>query len=331
MLAGLAPRGAAAHEGSGTSAEAQADESGKELSPFRGSTLTYEHLASAISADKSAELSYVPFYEQRLSIRPEYHYGKNLYGRARLDLEQEFTNADETRQKHEVMVGDLWVWLGASKIELPFLGLKGGADVFLTIPTSKASQAATMIMGVGPGLSLSRKFDVLNGLDVGVGARMNFYFNRYTTTQLEGPFVPCVSVDAAQCGRFVQDGERNAKNMLSVGPTIELAILEDLTVSAFYTIRRYGLYPIQQGTVSTQLGSASTSDIGGDVDARYLQLFVADVTYDLTKELSVSVGTFNLYPSLNPSSQYYTPLFNRFSQIYLDLTLHMDAVLDRIL
>jgi hypothetical protein len=298
----------------------------KPKSPFRGSTITYEHAISALTLDKAAELTYNPYYVHRLWLRPEVHYGDYLYGAARLYLAQELTDADDTTKKREVFVSDLLVWLGAKEIPLP-LGLSGSADVMLTFPTSKASRAQTMVLGFTPGVGVSKKLDVLSGLTVGLTARGGFYFNRYTTTQLESPWVACASPDVVVCGRYVHTGERNAKSLLSAGPSVDLSITDELALSGFFLVRRYGLYDLADAAAGSLSGRVQPTDGAADVSVRYEELFILEATYDLTKTLQLALGAFNVYPQLAPSSSYRFPLFNRSTELYLSIAVKVDEVI----
>ena len=315
-----------------TSANAAPAEEGvdniKVRSPFRGSTLTYEHAASAVSLSRAADLTYNPFYEHRFSLRPEYHFDDVFFATLQVDVSQELTNADDTTTQHEFVLGDLLLTAGAGGVDLPIpvVDLVGGADILVTLPMSKASRAQTLTIGFAPGLSVRRHFDIFGGLDIGFSARFSYYFNRFTTAQLSTPWIACGSVDALTCGQYIHTGDRNAESMFTFGPSLEVEITDELKFSSSFQIRRSSLYAMSNATVPGATGPISTRDAAEDVSARWAELFVADLSYEINEQLSVSFGTFNSYPQLTPASSYRAPLFNRFSQLYLDLTVDIEAV-----
>jgi hypothetical protein len=266
-----------------------------------------------------------------LSLRPAYHFDEHWFAKARVDLEQELTDADDTTKKHQLVLSDVWLWGGLGELKLEELwDLKVGADLMLVLPLSQASQSQTLRLGVGPGVNVTKTFEVLKGLDIGFLARMSFYMRHYTTAQLDTPWISCGSPDSSSCGRFIQTGERNSASMLSLGPSVDLQITEDLSASLYFQIRRHELFALSDASVSTLGGFGTTADASKDVSARYEQLFIADVSYSLSKELSVSVGAYGVYPELAPDSSYRFPLFNRYTELYLDLTLKLDAILPPI-
>ena len=134
--------------------------------PWRGTSVNYSHNLGVMTLAPGAEPFYNPTWSQRLGLMPEWHFGDLITLRGRFFLSQEFTESDSTRYRNEVELSDVWldtVWSGVteknSRIRL-------GADLRVTLPTSKVSQAQTRILTLGPGVNVSqmrdpRIFDVL--------------------------------------------------------------------------------------------------------------------------------------------------------------------------
>jgi len=109
-----------------------------------------------------------------------------LWPRARMFISQEFTVSDTTSSRNEIELSDIYATVGYAGYTEKITGIKATADVLFTIPTSKLSQYKTQALNLGPGVGLSRKFNILGGLTLGYGVRPTIHFNQYTTAQRKG-------------------------------------------------------------------------------------------------------------------------------------------------
>ncbi|MBI4816811.1 MAG: hypothetical protein HY791_11165 [Deltaproteobacteria bacterium] len=298
-----------------------------ESSPWRGSTLTYEHVASAISASRSAEPTYNPYYAHQLSIRASYHFSELFGASAELGVSQELTDADDTTSKHEALLDD--VVLRGTLGGISLAGLELSASLSLALPFSKASAAESRIVAVSPALQVTKSFDVASGLELSLRTRATIFTHRYTTLQLDVPWARCDD-DSFECGSYRHTGDRNPASQLDLGGGVDLQVTEELGFSASYQVRRTQLYAIHEARVQTLTGPAQTSDARDDVSARYSHTFALDGTYSVSKELGVTLGLVTAHPQLKPDSTYRVPLFNRFTQLSLDLTVSLDEVASRL-
>lgn len=302
-------------------AEVKKEEPKKAKNPWRGSELSYEHGFSALSLSKSADPWYNPYYAHRWSIAPQWWVGDYLFFKAKLDMEQELTNSDDTTYKHEVLLSDLLLEVGTSGYTESVTGIKIGGNLRFAFPTSKQSQAATMRLAIAPSLNLSRKFNLLEGLVLGYGARFGIFFHKFTTAQANSPWLPCGEVDSIQCAQFVQTGVRNQHFSLSHGPVVGLEVLPGLTIEAAYAFLYGFLYPL------SGQGDYLADDL--DQSTRYAQSFSLGLSYAPVDFLGISLAAQSTWASLQPNGTYRTPFFNRNTQIGLGLSVSVDPLISK--
>lgn len=329
-----APRGATGDKGGKAAAE-DSDEGaalrqtsvfgGASKAPWRGSQIVMRNELSAVSLDPSADLTYNPYFAMSWSFRPWWWFTDKLYVRAQLDVTRELTQADDTTYADEALLQDIRLIGGGSGLyTIPYAKVLVSADLALTLPTSKASQARTLVLGIGPGVRLSRSFDVLGGLVVGYGLRVTPYLHRYATSERETPLIPGCGVQPGGCDPYLNTGLRNPAARLTQSADVSLRILDWLGAGlavghAVDWLRSIGGEP---AAVSLQPQDAQ--------DQRYLTFMELEVSFQPLDELEIGVGYSALHPQLAPDSSYYVPFFNRYSTLYVDLKLHVENLVSRI-
>jgi hypothetical protein len=292
---------------------------------WRDSEIDYEHTFSAYSLDKSAQPTYQPYYAHRLYLMPYWHFNDFFVAKARLVLEQELTDTADTgtTYKHEVTLSDLSVDTSFKGITEPYSGIKFNGGIRWTFPTSKAAQAQTMYMAIGPAVAVERTFPLLEGLTLSYSARMTFYINKYRTAQATSSWVACgTDTDSPSCAQYVQIGTRNPWGQVRHGPDVKLGIIPKLNFEATFTFTNSYLYSLDGPTV---LGDDK------DVKVRYSQWLQVWLSYDVTDYAGVSLGVSTEYGDLSPDGTYRTPFLNRFSQVYLSLSFLIDPVISKFL
>ena len=65
-------------------------------------------------------------------------------------------------------------------------------------------------------------------------------------------------------------------------------------------------------------------------DRRFLVATDLSLAFQPIPSLGITVGASTTYPQLAPDSSYRTPVFNRFTEIYLDLTLDVAGLVSQI-
>lgn|GEM_PF-1913616 len=291
-------------------------------SPFRNSAFIYENTFNAYSLKKDAQLTYNPYYAMSYSIRLRYYIWKDLYAGLRWDLEQELTNADDTTKKHQVMWSDVIFdlnWNFAAKI--PVIDFTFSPKLRFELPASLASQAKTMLLSIGPGFDFTRIFDVWGGITLQWAFRYTKYFYQYTGALYEEPVLECSEGKACQ---YDVIGPQNPSMRFSNYFSLEVRPIVPLALSASVEIRNYLLYKVPEAVVPIEGGEVVLPS-SGSTHSAYMW-YVFDISYDALPYLTLSLGTSTYNPQLNPSSEYYAPFFNRFTNIYFDIALDIDGM-----
>jgi hypothetical protein len=300
--------------------------------PWSGSLFTYENSFSAYSLTRSAELTYNPYYTQSLSFRPAYNLRDDLAFKLRLDLEIELTSSDDTDHRHEWVVSDLWfdtVWK-PDFLKIPKVDIKVVPNLRFTFPTSIESHGRSTIMTVGPGLTFTREFQLLKGrflksLELGYSPRFTKVLNRYAQAQVaerDG----CQNVSRPECQHR---GKRNVDWRFV--NTIEgtLKITDKLSFGAIVMFINNLLYKLPGETVDVGGGAVATLP-ESQVNTTALTWAIFDFTYEVLPWLQLSAGTSTYYGQLADDSSLRTPLFNRFTNFYFDVTIPVDAFVSQV-
>lgn len=295
-------------------------------SPFRNSYFIYDNSFSAYSLNKDAQLTYNPYYSMSYSFRPRYYIWKDIYVGLRWDLEQELTNADDTTKKRQVIWSDVLIdmaWTTAYTIP--------AVDVILTpklrieLPASLASQAKTLYLSLGPGFNLTRIFDVWGGIVLQYAFRYTKYFNQYTSALSEKPVLECP--ENGPC-RYDVIGPQNPSMRFTSDFYLEIRPINKLYFSATMEVRNYIRYKTPEAEMDT-LGGTITVPTSGKRHSG-LMWYIFEVGYDIMPYLTLSIGSSTYNPMLNPESEYYPPFFNRFTNLYLDVGLDLDGIINAI-
>jgi hypothetical protein len=287
--------------------------------PWRGSQFVLRNALAPISLDPGADQTHNPYYAMTWSFQPWWWFTERIFVRARLDVVHELTEADNTTYDGEALVEDLRLVVGGSGLyTIPYAGVNVSADLVLTLPTSKDSHARTLLMGIGPGLRLSRSFPLLKGLVVGYNLRFTPRLFSFTTSERETPLIRG-RPDSLGTGtrnpyfRFTQMADASVKILDWLGASLVLGHAIDWL---------YGVGPDTEGYKLFQ--------VAPDQDQRYLTYFELAVSFRPLEELEIGVGYSALHPQQRPASTNYVPFFNRYSVLFVDLKVHAEAVVTRV-
>jgi len=298
----------------------------KTKSAWRGSEIAVRNSVTALSLDRSADLTYNPFWGVAVELSPRYSFDDVWSVAASLEIQRELTQADDTTRRNDTLLGDLGLRVGASNFaRIPVIDSNVSASLGLTFPTSLASQGDTLMFALSPSLRLSHTFSrVLDGLTLGYTLRFTKNFHEYTTAALESPSVPgCFVGDSGSCDRFLNTGFRNVSFRVSNGFDVSLDLNSWLAFSADFGIYVSWVHDnIDDERVSyTELEPmneryALASDLG--FSARWW------------KPLEVRLGASTFNPQLQPNGDRFAPFFNRFTTLYLDLRLDVAALVQNL-
>jgi hypothetical protein len=294
---------------------------------WRGSEFVYDNEVGLNGLDRSNDLTWNPYWAMSWSFKPRYWFDDVWNVRARLDLSREITEADDRTYSGETWVHDLLLTADASSFyTIPVLDISLSADLALTIPTSKVSQARTLALGLGPGVRLSRSFDlgVAGSLILGYHVRFTSFLNRYTTAELETPLIPGCERSDAGCDEFLNTGERNVQWRVQHGLDVAWIPLDWLSLAVGFEHLVSWLYDIDKDDPRISLQPED------DIDRRYASMFYVEATFDPWPPIEIGLGYGTISPQLAPDSTYYNPFYNRYTTMYLDLRLEIEGLIDEL-
>lgn len=314
---------------SGTGAEVTDGAKSSERPAWRGASVSYSHNLGVMTLAPAADPFYNPTWSHRLGLFPEWHFGNVVTLRGRFFLSQEFTDSDWTRYRNEVELSDVWldtVWSGFtekhSRVHL-------GADLRVTLPTSKTSQAQSRLFTLGPSLNVSRRFDVLSGLTLIYSARFTWRANQFATRQNQGPTISaCGDTRALECLDFINTGVRNPTFDVLHGPVVAFSPHRKVDVTASFLMQRAWL-PALAAAPAALMGSTQL-DVGTDVATRDLMIFSLSVSYQAFKAVGFSAGAWTFSNQLGENGRYQFPLFNRNTTLFLDATFDLEGAVSSI-
>ncbi|MBI5486834.1 MAG: hypothetical protein HY905_05850 [Deltaproteobacteria bacterium] len=297
----------------------------EESAPWRGSEFIWRNVMSAISLDPSHDLTWNPYYAMSFTFRAKWWFDDIFNVGARLDVTREITQADDTTFIDEALLDDLVVSAGASKFyTIPVAGIDFSADLLLTTPTSKISQARTLVLGIGPGVSVGRTFDAIGPLRLSYHVRTTGLLHRYTTAARETPLIPGCDATEGGCDSFLNTGLRKVRFRVAHGVDVSWDPLEWLGVSAGFEHIIDWLHPIDGSDPRV------TFETEPNTNERQRSAFSVELTFTPIPSWQIGVGYETVSPQLKLDSTYENPFYNRYSTVYLDLRLEFDGLVDQL-
>ncbi len=287
--------------------------------PWRGSAVSYGHWMTATTLVKSAEPYWNPTYVHHLDLAPEWHVGEHLVFRGAFSISQELTLSDNTSYVREFELSDLSLSGGVTGFKEPTTGIGISGDLKVTLPTSKVSLAQTRVMAVGPGVTLSRKFDVLSGLTISYSGRFTYRFNRFTTGELESPRIAsCGDPRGEACATLIGGTSRNVNFDLFHGPRVTFSPHPIVSIYTAFNLSHQWLYPFSN--------VAGISVPTTDTTVRNFNRFELGVSVQVLKPLALSLTGDTFGAQTGTNGLYQQPFFNRFTTISLDAAIDIEAL-----
>ena len=294
---------------------------------FSGSSLLYENswsVGHGANFDPVATRSWSMLFSAALDLQLTEHLGVSISGSF-----QRFLWEEDTTFKNEVWASDTLLALAVALPEAPALGevdfpLSAATGVSVGLPTSKASQAETLVMEVSPYIEGSATAPILDGWSWTYRFTPTPRLHRYTTMSLATPRI-CSAATGCLLGATTNTGWLNTKLLLSHSMSTSIGALDGFfTLSAGVDVSYGFLY---DKSPSDRYPESVLSDPGnnGGTPTTLSSAFTLDLTIAPTEAFSVGVGLWT--PSgMNPSGGWYNPMGNRWSQVYLDLTFYPVAM-----
>jgi len=295
--------------------------------PFRGTSFGLGSSASALSLAPGAELTYNPYVALTFDFTAAWWFTDQLYFKGALEAARELTQADTTTYRGEIQLDDALLRLGAAELwQDPWLGLAISGNADLVLPTSKRAQGQTRLLTTAASLRLSRRWtDVLGLVDsilVGYTFRPAKAFHRYTTASYQAPTIADCTGSATGCEPLLHSGLRNVSWSLDNSVSGGIQVNDWLGFSALLGTVTGFLYPLAEVEGISNRGPEP-------VDSRFLNYFRIATTLRPLPPLAVGMGASTINPQLQDDGSYETPLFNRYTQLFIDVRLDTAALLAR--
>lgn len=305
-----------------------ADDDDDDKPAWQGSIVTYRNAVTTLTLDPGAELTYDPTYVMSVGVRPRWWFTGELFAQLEIEFARELTEANDTTYAGETLVGDLRARFGASRFAtIPGVGIDLSADIELLAPTSKVAQAASIYLGLSPGVSLSRTFDLLEGLNLSYGFRFTKFFNRYTTTQREASLIDHMGActgSSGGCGAYWNLGQRNVSWRLTNAFDLGFDPLRWLGARATFAVLTDFLYE------ATETREDVSYEPQRSTDNRHALFYELEIYATPIPALEIGIGLSTLNPQLAPDSKHYAPFFNRYSVLYLDIRLDIAGLVSQL-
>ncbi len=301
--------------------------SGKGSSRFAGSMVSLRPTASALSLDKAAEPTWNPYVATQVMLAPRMRLTKRISLSAMLIAAHEHTANDWTTEAGETTLSDTFLTTNVSLVRFKSIGLGLGASFQVRAPTSKASQARTMLFGLLGGLSASwsTSFKIAGhkqAVSVMVLGRVGRFIHRQAEASLETPWLSeCGSLPGG-CARYAHAGVRNLDwrtqiiSALSYRPHPRVGI--SAQIGSFYDL----LAPLPTTTVQGYNIAADPTD----PNARGIAFYILSASFQPSSSFAIAAGTETAARHLAPDSSYRAPFFNRNTLLFVSLRVFPAAL-----
>lgn len=288
--------------------------------PFAGTSVALRHSASAVTFAKDAEPTWNPTWVGAVAATLRYALGPHWFGRAAVGVAREITDADWTTSRGEWTLTDTTVAFGGRPWHSAALGVDVRVDGQFALPTSKASIARTLRFAPSLGLAVAWEG---GAFEAGLSSRAVAPLYRYTTASTATPWVVGCAGDPAGCGRYSHTGVRNPQWRFQNALNLGWAPLDSLALTASAGAIHDVLPPL--ATAHTDAGMAVAPD-PTDPNLRVTALYSLGLAWTPAPAVTVTVGAEAASNALRPDSRPQTPFFNRYTALYLEMSLRPDKL-----
>ena len=297
----------------------------REKAPWRGSLVSLRTDATLLSFDKGAELTYDPYVALTFEVRPRWYLDDIFYVAADFSLTRELTYSDVSTREGETWVGDVNAGAGAERFyTIPGAGIDLSADLRIVTPTSKMSQARSMLLALRGGLTLSRRFELLDGLTLAYTLQGTGYFHRHTTSGTEAPLIGGCSALDGSCDRFLNSGLRNPWFRLANMAAIQMDFLPWLGLDVTVMYRLDFLYAASDQDPRISYVPQEPTD------RRHWLAYELELRFQPMPSFGIGLGVSSFNPLQAPDSSNYMPFVNRFTTAFVTLRLPVDGLVSQI-
>ena len=293
---------------------------------FSGTTFLYENAFSiGHGGDLAAEASRV--YTMSWIFTPSFAFTDRVSTSLVVPLTEELTEGSNTFDDELIVNNMIWSLDGVlPSPPLPGEPLSGGVGIALELPTSKVARAESLVLGVAPYFTAGVRAPVLDGLSFSWKFAPSPRLQRYTTwsNMTARPCSPAAGCTFGPAGT-TDTGYRNTALQITQDFSVGIAALDDrLSVGAAFQLVHGRLHPKSPSPTYPEDAMSIPANDGGDPwNLTYSLVF--DVGFQVHPLLSVSIGTWTP-GGMRPGGNWYNPFGNRFTQVYIDVTLYPAAL-----
>jgi hypothetical protein len=180
-----------------------------------------------------------------------------------------------------------------------------------------------MILGVSPGVSLGRRFSLLQGANISLGFRGSFFTHRFTTSERKTPLIGDCVLGSGGCEAFLNLGVRNVQRRLAYSASFSLQILSGLGISVSTTALNDFLYD----AVEDERVSFTPLDAQ---DTRFAIVYNTALSYRPIDGVSLGLGAVTAGAQRAADQEFREPFFNRNTVIYFDLGLEISGLISQV-
>lgn len=294
--------------------------------PFAGSAVTLTTSMTTNTVFRGQTQYDNPTVESNLWLLPRYALNDAFQLRGRLIVSYEYTNADSTTYRNEPQLSDTTLQLFYRKIP-KFWEIQPAVAVNLGLPTSKSSQAKTLLFSPGLTAQLMRPFEhVLKG-DVAVIASLTYShpFYRSRNPEVSDPRPYALTCIGGNSCSDLLSGSMNASNSLSYSLIVE-GEWGKFSPAIMYLGASQWVYhptdvvnPIDGAPVGRPEGFEPTS-------VRQTHYLSAWLDYNFNSWLTGEIGYWNSVTAINEGGERSNLIFDRYqdTRVYLGATVQVD-------
>jgi hypothetical protein len=308
---------------------------------WRGSILLFDQSMTTQTVGVGGNYqSYDPTYEWWLAFKPRY----TIFDRGRdaltvnlwINAYVELTNSDSTTRAHELLLGPTYLWASYARVLRDRGGTKTSAALGprFTLPTDKGAFDAGQILGLGAIGGATQTFPLAGPrARAFTEARLGFAttYTRFldrATSPVDGDLHRLrEDLNGLSVSSDVLSGAMMIHDSLSVSVLGDVHILRRLDLALSYVAINYWLYPVRTYQDCAPLTGCVTPMTNADPTTYRVNTWLtASLTYDVTDELAVSAGYYNLTNQLAPDGTRRDPLWSPSARFFLTVTANLDAI-----
>ncbi len=306
----------------------------KKTWPWRG-TIAFRNLTGTTAFAPDYEQSYLPYEGLGLMIAPRFQLNDTMsvgiwqYATVELSNTGNSTYYREP-QLSDTMLSFAWsalntaAWFKSEKGEKPPSAFVLTLQGMLGLPTSKASIAKQLY--TAPGIGLSARY-TWRDLTVSLTSRFQHSFYKSTTMQYNAQPITTCTGDAFGCDPSLQSsGVRSTQNRILAIGSLSYSITDKLSVSVSAGEIMDWLPSLSAATIPVVGSSPTQLAAAGDQNFRALMYWGAGVDYSILSWLGAGIGLETYNSQLKADSTYETPMINRYTTAYLELSVALDGL-----